>query len=263
VSRIYDALQKSQAGRGAPRDASETTRVPSAGEGPPPSPPVAQVAEGRPDEPTFVTLPALQDYPERFWTSVSRVAAAIQAGPKRQSRRVLFIGADAQAGTTTLALATCCLLVRDPGVETLLIDAHARQEGRRLLPNGRRGLIQVAVGEVTPAEAIAATDRRGLGYLPRGPGSYNGPKLFEKLVPIMSSLYARFDYIILDAPPVVTAPESAQLAGFCDGVVVVLASERTPKTEAARTKEILDQHKANILGTVINRARKSSLIGYR
>lgn len=262
MSKIYDALRKSQADRG--KQASEPPPPPVPKEPPAPPPPVPRpVTGGAGDRVPPISLPQLLDFPEGFWQAVSRVAAVIQSGPDHKSRRVLFVGADSEAGTSTLALATSCLLVRDPGVETLLIDAHARQEGQRLLPNGRRGLIQVAVGESTPEEAIAPTDRRGLSYLPRGPGSYNGPKLLEKLVPLMSSLYTRFDYMLLDGPPVVTAPESAQLAGFCDGVIVVLASERTPKSEAARTKEILDQHKANILGTVINRARKSALIGYR
>lgn len=208
----------------------------------------------------MVVLPALERFPKSFWRSVTRVAAAIQAGMDDNQRSVLFLGAERGAGTSTIALATCLLLVRDPGVEVVLVDAHARPHPHPLLPAAENGLIQLALGEVNMWDAVLRSNHRGLSYLPRGSGSYNGPKLFEKMVPLMSNLRAVFDFLILDVAPVITAPESGQLAGLCDGVVVVLTSERTPKGEALRTKDILDQHRARILGTVINRTRRMGLI---
>jgi Mrp family chromosome partitioning ATPase len=166
-------------------------------------------------------------------------------------------------GTTTLALATAYVLVRDPGVEVLLIDAHARQEGSVILPGLEPGLIQLGRGLAKPAEVVFPTDHGGLHYLPRGSGSYNGPKLFGQLAPMFDEMRRRFDYVILDAAPMVTAPESAYLARVCEGVVIVLASERTPKAEAIRVRELLDENGAHVLGTALNRARRSSLFGRR
>jgi len=194
---------------------------------------------------------------------VTRLGAAIQSGGAGGKRAILFVGAEPDSGTSTLALATSSLLVRDPGVSVLLVDAHSRESASTLLPPTPAGLIQYVLGQASPAQILLPTDQRGLTYLPRGAGSYNGPKLFEKVAPLLASLRSHYDYVILDAAPVVVAPESARLAAICDGVVVVLASERTPKIEAIRTKEILDEHDATILGTIINRARRSALFGNR
>jgi Mrp family chromosome partitioning ATPase len=53
------------------------------------------------------------------------------------------------------------------------------------------------------------------------------------------------------------------LAGLCDGVVVVLDAERTPKAEAKRTREVLEKHDAAVIGTVVNRVRRTSLFSRR
>ena len=62
--------------------------------------------------------------------------------------------------------------------------------------------------------------------------------------------------------PAIPADLTAKLAALCSAAVVVLASERTPKAGAMRTKQILDEHKVRILGSVINRARRTSLLGH-
>jgi Mrp family chromosome partitioning ATPase len=205
----------------------------------------------------------LSGYPKHFWSAVDRVAATVLSTASSESQTVMFVGAEPGAGTSTLALATAYALVRDPGVDALLVDARARQDGNRLFPERPLGLIQFALGQAASTQAIASTGQRGLSYLPRGAGSYNGPRLFEFLVPRLKSLRSQFDHIILDSAPITSAPESALLASLCDGVVVVLAAERTPKVEALRAKEILDKHQAHILGTVINRARSTLILRRR
>ncbi len=204
-----------------------------------------------------VALPRLDRFDKRFWEQVNRIAAVIQATGSSDPKSVLFTAVESGAGASTIALAVATLLVRDPGVEVLLIDAQSRASERPgVLPGREAGLIQLAASEASLGDVLVPTDRNGLTYLSRGSGSYNGPKMFERVGPILAGLEDRFDYMILDAAPVLIAPESAQLAGTCDGVVVVLASERTPKADARRTRDLLEQHDSQILGTVINRARR-------
>jgi Mrp family chromosome partitioning ATPase len=173
---------------------------------------------------------------------------------------IVFTGAAVGVGTTTLALATALQLVRDPGVSVLLVDAQATESGEGDLPARAEGLIQLALGQVRLERAIVPTDHPGLGYLPRGGGSYNGPKLIERVIPMLGELRTRFDHVILDTAPVVVAPEAARLASVADGTVVVMAAERTPKTEARRVREVLDEYRAPLLGSVINRARRIAFL---
>jgi len=268
MSKIYDALRKSQAERRPPAEEALPPKTPELIAAPAPAlarPEPTRIVPER--DARVVELPSLDKHHKGFWQSMERVAAAVQSfgasarpasGATRSGRSILFAGVEPLAGATTVALFTSTLLVRDPGAEVLLIDCHARENGRGLLPKAP-GVIQLALGEMSPAELIQATDRRGLSYMSRGLGSYNGPKLVERVAPHLAELQRRFDFLIIDAAPVTVAPETAQLAAICDGVVLVLTSERTARLEARRTREILEQHGATLVGTVMNRARRSSL----
>jgi Mrp family chromosome partitioning ATPase len=210
-------------------------------------------------------LPGLERFPDRFWRSVLRITAGIHTAVRptespESATMIVFTGAAVGVGTTTLALATALQLVRDPGVSVLLVDAQATESGEGDLPARAEGLIQLALGQVRLERAIVPTDHPGLGYLPRGGGSYNGPKLIERVIPMLGELRTRFDHVILDTAPVVVAPEAARLASVADGTVVVMAAERTPKTEARRVREVLDEYRAPLLGSVINRARRIAFL---
>ncbi len=269
MSKIYEALKKSQEERERAKAASEEKHVlpPRRQDRSPPAPPPDEgrrpTARGGDDGGETIELPSLEGFPRRFWDAVLRVASAIEAAASGKSLSTIFVGAESGVGTTTLSLATSYQLTSDPGVEVLLIDAHARQDEGTLLPARKRGLIQLALGEATEGTTIVRCSRGGLSYLARGGGSYHGPKLFDRIRPLLASLVSRYDYVILDAAPVVVAPETAKLAALCDGAVVVLASERTLKAEALRAKHILDEHKVRIFGSVINRARRTSQLGFR
>jgi Mrp family chromosome partitioning ATPase len=263
VSKIYDALRKSQEERrrtkpdGEADDREDTTERSE----PPPGAGELPTARGGDDEGFVVELPALDGFSGRFWDSVHHVTASIEAAASGKSLSAIFVGAEPSVGTTTLTLATCYQLTRDPGVDVLLVDAHAREDANALLPTRPNGLIQLLLGDVRLAESIVQTTRSGLSYLARGTGSYHGPKLFDRIAPLMKNLSSGYDYLILDSAPAVIAPETAKLAALCDAAIVVVASERTPKAGALRTKQVLDEHKVRILGSVINRARRTSLLG--
>lgn len=263
MSKIYDALRKSQAERGAPpRDPSGKDREdgPETPPREPPGPPPPAPSSGRPgDERPAVAWPSLAGRPRRFRAAVERVSAAVQNGPT--PRVVVFTGATSGVGTSTLVAATAATLVQDPGVSVLVIDAHARPGEGSPFPEVGSGLIQLVSESVPLTRCVFDTDQPGLRYLPRGAGSYNGPKLAERLIALLPALRSAYDYLLLDAPPVVSAPETGQLAAAADGAVVVLAAERTPKAEAQRTRDALERHGAVILGSIINGVRRLALPG--
>jgi Mrp family chromosome partitioning ATPase len=268
LSKIYDALQKRQREpQSAPPEELKPPRDPSPPQEPPTAPPpVAEDPDPGDEAPKparKLALPALGDYPDHYWDAVARVGSSIQVVEAAQGKAILITGVQKGTGVSTIALGVASYLVRDPGVSVLLIDAHARPDRGALLPAGSVGLIQLGREKVAIRDVITDTDRRGLSYIPRGNGSYNGPKLVEALAPSLPKLRSRFDYLIFDSAPAIGAPETAVLAGHCDGVIVVLDAERTPKTEALRTRTVLTQHDAIVIGTVVNRVRRTSLFGTR
>ena len=62
---------------------------------------------------------------------------------------------------------------------------------------------------------------------------------------------SRYDYVVVDCPPVLPAPDSRLLAGFIDGYLVVVSADKTPRRLLEETLALLVPDK--ILGLVFNR----------
>jgi len=64
-----------------------------------------------------------------------------------------------------------------------------------------------------------------------------------------------YDYVLVDTPPVVPLPDCRLMAKWVDGFLVVVAADKTPRTQLAETLNILDPEK--VLGLIFNGARRS------
>ena len=74
--------------------------------------------------------------------------------------------------------------------------------------------------------------------------------------------YNMFDIILIDTPPVLAVTDAQILANKCDGIVLVVRSEKTDKDKIVKAKQILDKASGKILGVVLNdkREEKSSMV---
>ena len=70
---------------------------------------------------------------------------------------------------------------------------------------------------------------------------------------ILERLAARFEFIIIDSPPVLAVTDAAILSGLVDGVLLVAASGATPRAGLVRTRRILEASGARILGMAVNK----------
>jgi Mrp family chromosome partitioning ATPase len=71
----------------------------------------------------------------------------------------------------------------------------------------------------------------------------------------IDALASRYDWIVLDGPPLLEAPDAASLAAVADGVVVVIESGRTKRPLIHRATDLLRKARANTIGSVLNRRR--------
>ena len=66
---------------------------------------------------------------------------------------------------------------------------------------------------------------------------------------VVAALRARFDRVVVDAPPMSVA-DTVVLSRLCDGVLVVVRAGQTPKPAVGRALEGVDRSK--VLGLVLN-----------
>ena len=75
---------------------------------------------------------------------------------------------------------------------------------------------------------------------------------FDKTLKLMRE---KFDYVILDAPPVNSYAETKVMGKKVDGVVLVIESGKTRRQVATRAKHEMEEAGAKVLGVILNRRK--------
>ena len=115
-----------------------------------------------------------------------------------------------------------------------------------------RGLVDVLAGTVR-MEEVWGEPIPGLKLISAGPPPPNPAELLSsrRSAEFLAEMRRRFDYVLIDAPPVGIS-DSAVLAAHGDGVLLVLDSRRTRKGALRHAIRVLRGVGANVLGTVMN-----------
>src|SRR5438874_12930905 len=105
------------------------------------------------------------------------------------------------------------------------------------------GLSNVLVGTAQLHDAVRATDVPNLyvmaaGHLPPNPAELLGSTRYLELI---EGLKGRFDWILIDAPPVMAVTDAAIISNTATGVVFVVGAEMTAKGNALAAVEQLQQ----------------------
>jgi succinoglycan biosynthesis transport protein ExoP len=74
----------------------------------------------------------------------------------------------------------------------------------------------------------------------------------DSMAKLLEILKGRFDYIVIDSPPVIPFAESRWLSALADGIVVVARSNSTTRRALAWTMNILSDVQSRVLGVVLN-----------
>jgi capsular exopolysaccharide synthesis family protein len=186
-----------------------------------------------------------------------RTAVDLGGARRRGTTALLFTGAHPGEGTSTVA-ANHALLTSTTGRSTLLIDAHLARPvlHARFGESRQPGLADVAAGELSLVEAIrhtsvgqveislltaGAEDAGGLDVLGAGAGE-----------DIITQACARFDVVVIDAPPILTTPDAALLGAHPEVDTVVVVSDGQRGTRASRAVTELRRTGASVIGVVVN-----------
>ncbi|MBV9760561.1 MAG: hypothetical protein JO340_08355 [Acidobacteriaceae bacterium] len=61
-----------------------------------------------------------------------------------------------------------------------------------------------------------------------------------------------FDYVLIDAPAIVSSPDAVVLGQVTDGLILVVEANYTRRETARLAKETLDAAKVTVLGAILN-----------
>ena len=141
------------------------------------------------------------------------------------------------------------------GRRVLLVDAdmrHPLQHHIWELTNAA-GLSDVIVGQAefnsAVKEVMPKLDVLSAGVIPPNPMALLDSKRMASLIDNFSEKY---DFVIIDAPPLVLAADAVTLGKMTDGVLLITRPGVVDSTSAATAKESLERSGQNVLGLVVN-----------
>jgi capsular exopolysaccharide synthesis family protein len=184
----------------------------------------------------------------------------------RKTKVVAITSALPDEGKTVISVSLARVMAMS-GERVLLIDCDLRRnaiEGLLALPV-EAGLVEVLTGAVTAARAIVPDKVPGLDVLPLHAASFTPRDLFgtRAMRDLLASLRSRYDYIILDGPPILAVNDARTLATLGDVVLMVAQWGKTPKQAVRSALAYLEHDKAPVAGVILSKVdTRSSLAGY-
>jgi polysaccharide biosynthesis transport protein len=125
----------------------------------------------------------------------------------------------------------------------------------------RTGLSNVLTGSVTLEQAITRTAvLPNLYVLPAGTPPPNPAELLASgnMREVLDQLREQYDHIIVDTPPSLSVTDAVVLSPRADAVVLVIRSGQTTKQALRRSRDILAQVNAKVVGVLLNAVDLSS-----
>lgn len=149
----------------------------------------------------------------------------------------------------------------DGGKRALLIDADMRKSvmlRRNMRAGDIEGLSDVLSGLAEPESVVYATQIDNFDVMFSGRFPPNPVELIENggFKEMLDAFKERYDYIIIDSPPLGMVIDAAVIASFCDGAALVVSEGRISRNVAITVKEQLEKSGCRILGAIINEVDK-------
>ncbi|GGB38026.1 chromosome partitioning protein [Flexivirga endophytica] len=167
---------------------------------------------------------------------------------------------------------TCANLARalaEAGSRTLLIDGDLRRPSiaRMLGLEGSVGLTTVLLGGARLEDAIQPFGDIELDVLTSGEVPPNPSELIgsDRMATLMANLQARYDFVLIDSPPVLPVVDAMLLHKLASGLVMVVAAGRTRKRDLLQAAKFFHNSDVEISGFVLNLAgrRRAGTSYYR
>jgi capsular exopolysaccharide synthesis family protein len=192
---------------------------------------------------------------EAYRSLVQTLRNRLQPGVKA----VLVTSAEPEEGKSTTA-ANLATLLAQSGSKVILVDADLRWSSLRNSIDGvsSLGLTGLLLNYLHSAQlAIARTEEDNLLLLPSGALPDDPEELLRspRLLDVIESLRHVADYVIIDSPPILEAPDAVILVSKVDATLLVVRSGKARSARLRKALKALAAEEVRPLGAVLNRVR--------
>ncbi len=177
----------------------------------------------------------------------------------RKEARLQVVGVTSPGvgdGKTTTTVNLAGALAQAPEARVLLVDADLRRPSlaRHLgMRSSGGGLVDAILKNGHALRGVEERlERFNLSVLPAGQSVASPYELLKspRLAVLMEEMRRRYDYIVVDTPPLLAVPDCRVIGKWVDGFIVVVAAHKTPHKLLEEALNIMEPTKT--LGLVFN-----------
>jgi capsular exopolysaccharide synthesis family protein len=267
MSKFFKALEQAERER-ALRDEALRPPVPAGGRQPERTEPIAPsselIPERAPDfaanldrevEPHLVSLLTPASFAAEQYRSLRHLVEQF-----RRRAGLVVMGVTSPTlgdGKTTTAINLVGALAQAPEARILLVDADLRAAtvAKHLALEDRDGLGLVDAildPSIELDRLVQPCPPFNVSVLPAGRSADAPYELLKspRLGELLEEARRRYDFVVLDTPPVVPVPDCRVISKWVDGYLVVVMAHKTPRTLLEETLHVLEPDK--IVGLLFN-----------
>jgi capsular exopolysaccharide synthesis family protein len=176
----------------------------------------------------------------------------------RHYKSFLITSSNRGEGKSTIASWLAVTIAQFPTKKVLHVDADLRRPRAHTIfgLNNALGLKDCLAENVDPMDVVKKTPLPNLQVITAGERTPQPGKLFESehLKEVLDKLEFYYDLVIVDSAPVLAVSDTLFLCSEIEAIMLVVLAGVTPREVVKRTKDVLDDSRANLVGVILNNA---------
>jgi capsular exopolysaccharide synthesis family protein len=181
---------------------------------------------------------------------------ALLLSSARELKVVAVTSAVASEGKSATAT-NLAVVMAQLGRRVLIVDADLRKPRLHEVfqVSNRTGLVSYLTGGADFEGIISRTSVPQLFVAPSGPIPPNPSELLasERMVELVKAARGRFDFVVIDTPPLLPVTDATLVGDLVDGVTICLRAGKVTREEARSCLDRLRMANVKVLGVVLNR----------
>ncbi len=190
---------------------------------------------------------------EQFRTLRGRIDSL---ATQRPIKTIAMTSANAREGKSTAAINLAAVTSMSVGRKVLLMDCDMRKPkiSSSLGLDPKTGIAEVLLNRASFDEAVIKVEGLSLDALVVRSRPSNPSELLasSEMRDLIEDVSRRYDQVILDTPACLGLPDSKTVSEICDGIVMVVRADATPREDVQAALDILDRRR--VLGLLLNGA---------
>lgn len=180
------------------------------------------------------------------------------AGLDTPFRSILISSPSPRDGKSTVT-ANLGVVLAQAGSKVIIVDCDLRKpvQHKIFALDNLRGLTNCLMQKLPIEEAAHANVCENLTVLTSGPIPPNPAEILnsQRVRTFWPMLLEKYDYVLVDAPPVLAVTDASILAPQMEGVIMVTRSAVTRKDQVLEAREQFSKANANLIGVVLNQVK--------